>query len=161
MCFAFTNRDTIREDRCAQLCSCAIAWEASWWKRSVRAAVISSACPFDDGVQALLAAKLRQSEYPNIFTCVVGCVFLGTPFRGTKSQTKASLLAEMAETVGLGMNSGLVKLLKEGSEALRDLLDDFVTVAKEANMRLFCFFEQHESDMMKLVSKSSPIKHKV
>lgn len=92
---------------------------------------------------------------------VVGCVFLGTPFRGTKSQSKASLLAEFAQTVGLGVNSGLVKLLKEGSEALSDLLDDFVTIAKEANMRLFCFFEQHESDMMNLVSRSSPIKHKV
>lgn len=92
---------------------------------------------------------------------VVGCVFLGTPFRGTKSQSKASLLAEMAQTVGLGVNSGLVKLLKEGSEALSDLLDDFVTIAKEANMRLFCFFEQHESDMMSLLSKSSPLKHKV
>lgn len=67
----------------------------------------------------------------------------------------------MAQTVGLGVNSGLVKLLKEGSEALGDLLDDFVTVAKEANMRLFCFFEQHESDMLKLLTKSSPIKHKV
>lgn len=92
---------------------------------------------------------------------VVGCVFLGTPFRGTKSQSKASLLAEMAQTVGLGVNSGLVKLLKEGSEVLSDLLDDFVTIAKEANMRLFCFFEQHESDMMSLLSKSSPLKHKV
>lgn len=111
--------------------------------------------------KALLAAKLRQSEYTNLFTCVVGCVFLGTPFRGTKSQSKASLLAEMAETVGLGVNSGLVKILKEGSETLRDLLDDFVIVAKEANMRLFCFFEQHESDMIRLISKSSPLTHKV
>lgn len=92
---------------------------------------------------------------------VVGCIFLGTPFRGTKSQTKASLLAEMAQTVGLGTNSGLVKLLEEGSEVLRDLLDDFVALAKEANMRLFCFFEQHESDMIRLISKSSLIKHKV
>lgn len=106
-------------------------------------------------------AKLRQSEYPNIFPSVVGCVFLGTPFRGTKSQTKASLLAEMAQSVGLGLNSGLVRLLEEGSEVLSDLLDDFVTVAKEANMRLFCFFEQHESDIMKLLSRSSPIKHRV
>ena len=115
----------------------------------------------NDYIQALLAAKLHQSDYPNIFMSVVGCVFLGTPFRGTKSQSKASLLAEMAQTVGLGVNSGLVKLLKEGSEALSDLLDDFVTIAKEANMRLFCFFEQHESDMMSLLSKSSPLKHRV
>ncbi|MCJ1464534.1 hypothetical protein MMC07_003147 [Pseudocyphellaria aurata] len=91
---------------------------------------------------------------------VVGCVFLGTPFQGTKSQHKASLLAEMAQMVGFGMNSGLVKLLEEDSETLKDLLDDFVALAKEASMRLFCFFEQHESDMMRLISKNVPIKHK-
>lgn len=112
-------------------------------------------------VKALLTAKLRQSEYPNVFMSVVGCVFLGTPFLGTKSQHKASVLAEMAQTVGLGMNSGLVKLLEEDSETLKDLLDDFVALAKEASMRLFCFFEQHESDMMKLLSKNVPIKRKV
>lgn len=117
--------------------------------------------PAHNILKALLTAKLRQSDYPNIFMSAVGCIFLGTPFRGTKSQSKASLLADMAQTVGLGINSGLVKLLEGGSETLKDLLDDFVAAAKEANMRLFCFFEQHESDMMRLLSKSSPIKHKV
>ena len=117
--------------------------------------------PANFSVEALLTAKLRQSDYPNIFMSVVGCIFLGTPFRGTKSQTKASLLAEMAQTVGLGMNSGLVKLLEEGSEVLRDLLDDFVALAMHHHLRLFCFFEQHESDMIRLISKSSLIKHKV
>lgn len=67
----------------------------------------------------------------------------------------------MAQTVGLGVNSGLVKLLEEDSETLKDLLDDFVALAKEASMRLFCFFEQHESDMMRLLSKNVPIKRKV
>lgn len=117
--------------------------------------------PINYIAKALLTAKLRQSDYPNIFMSVVGCVFLGTPFRGTRSQTKASLLAEMASTVGLGTNSGLVKLLEEDSETLKDLLDDFVSLAKEANMRLFCFFEQHETDMMRLISKNSLFHHKV
>ena len=120
-----------------------------------------TAVSLNDIMKALLAAKLRQSDYPNIFASVVGCVFLGTPFRGTKSQSKASLLAEMAQSIGLGMNSGLVRILEEGSETLKDLLYEFVGIAKEANMRLFCFFEQHESDMMRLLSKTSPIKHKV
>ena len=92
---------------------------------------------------------------------VVGCVFLGTPFRGTKSQSKASLLADMAKTVGLGVNSGLLKLLEEGSEMLKDLLSDFSSLAREVNMQLFCFFEQHESDMLNLAFKTSHLKHKV
>ena len=103
--------------------------------------------------KALLTAQLRQSDYPNIFMSVVGCIFLGTPFRGTKSQNKATLLAEMAGTVGLGVNSGLVRVLEEGSETLKDLLSDFSALARESNMHLFCFFEQHASDLINLIFK--------
>lgn len=67
----------------------------------------------------------------------------------------------LAEMVDRGTNSGLIKLLGEDSEILRDLLDDFVRVATEAHMRLFCFFEMHESDLTKLVHKKIPMKHKV
>ena len=110
--------------------------------------------------KALLTAQLRQSDYPNIFMSAVGCIFLGTPFRGTKSQNKATLLAEMAETVGLGVNSGLLRVLEEGSETLKDLLSDFSALARETNMHLFCFFEQHASDMINLIFKGSHPKHK-
>ena len=110
--------------------------------------------------KAVIGAQLRQNDYPNIFTSIVGCVFLGTPFRGTKSQSKASTLAELAQTVGLGANSGLLRLLEEGSETLRDLLADFSSLAREANMQLFCFFEQHESDIAKLLFKGPHLKAK-
>ncbi len=110
--------------------------------------------------KALLAAQLRQSDYPNIFMSVVGCIFLGTPFRGTKSQSKATLLAEMAETVGLGVNSGLLRILEEESEILKDLLSDFSALARESNMQLFCFFEQHASDLINLIFKGSHPKRK-
>ena len=110
--------------------------------------------------KALLAAQLRQSDYPNIFMSVVGCIFLGTPFRGTKSQSKATLLAEMAETVGLGVNSGLLRILEEESDILKDLLSDFSTLARESNMQLFCFFEQHASDLINLIFKGSHPKRK-
>lgn len=130
------------------------------WKRLVESGLLTDGI-VNSNLKALLTAQLHQNDYPNIFMSVVGCVFLGTPFQGTKSQHKATVLAEMAQTVGLGVNSGLVKLLEEDSQTLKDLLDDFVALAKEAGMRLFCFFEQHESDMMKLLSKNVPIKHKV
>lgn len=103
--------------------------------------------------KALLFAKLRQSDFPDIFTRVVGSVFLGTPFRGTKSQSKASVFASLAKLFGLGENSNLLRLLKEDSETLRDLLHDFSLLATEAKMRMFCFFEQHESDLVKLAPK--------
>lgn len=61
--------------------------------------------------KALLSARLRQSDRTRIFMSVVGCIFLGTAFPCPKSQSKASLLAEMAETVGLGVgaNSDFIK----------------------------------------------------
>lgn len=110
--------------------------------------------------KAILGAQLRQNDYPNLFTSIVGCVFLGTPFRGTKTQSKAAALAEMASTIGLGVNSGLLKLLEDGSEMLRDLLADFSGLARETNMQLFCFFEQHASDIAKLLFKGPHIKAK-
>ena len=110
--------------------------------------------------KAMLSAQLRQTDYPNLITSVVGCVFLGTPFRGTRSQTKATLLATMAESVGLGVNSGLLRLLEEGSETLKDLLSDFSALARETNIQIFCFFEQHASDMVNLIFKGSHPKHK-
>ena len=67
----------------------------------------------------------------------------------------------MAQSVGLGVNSGLLKLLEEGSETLKDLLADFSSLAREVNMQMFCFFEQHESDVMNMAFKSSHLKHKV
>ncbi|KAF2841729.1 hypothetical protein M501DRAFT_904043, partial [Patellaria atrata CBS 101060] len=102
---------------------------------------------------AVLAAKLHQNYYPNIFSSIVGCVFLGTPFRGTKSQAKASMFAELASAVGLGINSGLMKILEAGNEFLKDLLEQFVSVARDAKIGLFCFWEQYESDTAALLLK--------
>lgn len=103
--------------------------------------------------QALLFAKLRQADYPDLYTSVAGCVFLGTPFRGTKIQSKASAFASFAKLFGLGENSSLLKMLKEDSEPLRDLLHNFSILATEAKMRIFCFFEQHESEILKLAPR--------
>lgn len=103
--------------------------------------------------KTLLNARSQQSEYPNIFRSVVGCVFLGTPFRGTKSKGKALLVAGVAKKLGLGVPSDLIKLLDEDSEILEDLLSKFSTLARESHMRIFCFFEQHPSDLTDLIYK--------
>ena len=103
--------------------------------------------------KALVSAQLRQLDYPNLITSVIGCVFLGTPFRGTKTERKATCLAKMAESIGFGVTSGLLTMLEYGSEMLRDLLSDFSSLARESNMHLFCFFEQHASDMLNMMFK--------
>lgn len=103
--------------------------------------------------KTLLNARSQQSEYPNIFRSVVGCVFLGTPFRGTKSKHKALLVAGIIEKIGLGVPSDLIKLLDEDSEILEDLLSKFSMLARESHMRIICFFEQHPSDLTDLIYK--------
>lgn len=111
--------------------------------------------------KALLTSRLRQNDFPSIFPYVAGCMFLGTPFHGTKSQQKAMVLAHMAETIGMGVPSSLLKLLKEDSEPLIQMLDEFVRLSNEAQIRVFCFFESQASDLAALLMKGLPFKTKV
>jgi hypothetical protein len=91
--------------------------------------------------KALITSRLRQNLFPSIFPSVAGCIFLGTPFKGTKTQSKAMVLAGMAETIGMGVPSSLLKLLEDGSEILNRMLDEFVRLVNDAQIRVFCFFE--------------------
>ncbi|KAF2867482.1 ankyrin repeat-containing domain protein [Massariosphaeria phaeospora] len=110
--------------------------------------------------RALITAQLRQNSFPSIFPFVAGSIFLGTPFRGTQTQAKAMILAEMAETIGLGMSSGLLQILKKDSDTLLRMLDEFVRLCNDAQIRNFCFFESQESDVAALLLKGLPFKRK-
>ena len=87
--------------------------------------------------RALLTAQLRESDYLNIFMSVVGCIFLGTPSRGTKSQSKATLLAETAETVELGVNFGLLRVVEEGLKSFKIYF--LISVPLSENTTYSCF----------------------
>ncbi|CAO2653999.1 Nn.00g107320.m01.CDS01 [Neocucurbitaria sp. VM-36] len=108
--------------------------------------------------KALLTSRLRQNDFPSVYPWVAGCIFLGTPFHGTKTQSKALVLAQMAETIGWGTPSDLVKILEKDSEILNSLLEDFALLARDAQIRLFCFFEQEKSDLVGLFIKGSLFK---
>jgi hypothetical protein len=88
-------------------------------------------------------------------------MFLGTPFHGTSTQSKAMVLAEMAQTVGMGVPSTLLKLLEKDSETLLGMLNDFVKLANDAKIRIFCFYESDKSDIAKLLLKGLPFKSEV
>lgn len=51
------------------------------------------------------------------------------------------VLAGMAETVGMGVTSSLLKLLEDGSDVLKSMLDEFVRLVNDAQIRVVCFFE--------------------
>ncbi len=81
----------------------------------------------------------------------VGVVFLGTPHRGSNSQSKAAILASIVFALGWGEDSALLKAVEKDSEMLNDLLYDFTRTINIASIPLFCFFEQHKSDIAKIV----------
>lgn len=101
--------------------------------------------------KAICVAKARQEDFPLIFPTVIGCIFLGTPFRGTKSQAKASFVANIVSMAGAGQDSSLLKMLEPGSEKLVELGDEFFRIAKQSNLEGFCFFEQQPSDLGKML----------
>jgi hypothetical protein len=68
------------------------------------------------------------------------------------------VLAEMAETIGMGVSSGLLKLLEKDSEVLIRMLDEFVRLTNDAQIRVFCFFESEKSDIAAVLLKKLPFK---
>ncbi len=73
--------------------------------------------------------RLHQGDNRSLFAFVIGSVFLGTPFCGTRTQTRLALFADLASVVGQGTNLGLVELLKYKSPLLVDLLHEFMSLA--------------------------------
>ncbi|KAI4191398.1 MAG: hypothetical protein LQ348_003532 [Seirophora lacunosa] len=101
--------------------------------------------------KALVSAKLHEEDYPFVIRSVAGVVFLGTPHRGSNSQSKASVLASIASSVALGEHSSLLDTLDKDSEILADLLHDFTRTVNTIGIPLFCFFEQWKSDVGKML----------
>lgn len=105
----------------------------------------------DRYTKALVSAKLHKEDYPSVIRSVAGVVFLGTPHRGSNSQSKASVIASVASAVSLGEHSSLLKAVEKDSEMLADLLHDFTRTVNTMSIPLFCFFEQHKSDVTKVL----------
>ncbi|KAF2030967.1 hypothetical protein EK21DRAFT_17600, partial [Setomelanomma holmii] len=97
----------------------------------------------------------RAVEFPFVYPWVAGSIFLGTPFHGL-TEPRAQVLAEMAQGIGAGEAPDIVKFLDKDNEKLGKLLDDFGILARDIQMRLYCFFEQKESDRVRVVVKGMP-----
>ncbi|KAF1952628.1 hypothetical protein CC80DRAFT_451990, partial [Byssothecium circinans] len=108
--------------------------------------------------QALLTSRRRENDFPSIFPWVAGCIFLGTPFRGTKTQSKAMALAGAAKFLGIGASSTLLQLLEKDSEVLTDMVRKFANLTRNAQIRVFCFFESEPSDITGVLRKGLPFK---
>lgn len=61
------------------------------------------------------------------------------------------MIASIASAVSLGEHSSLLKIVDKDSEMLADLLHDFTRTVNTLPIPLFCFFEQHKSDVAKVL----------
>ncbi|KAF3000472.1 hypothetical protein E8E14_000812 [Neopestalotiopsis sp. 37M] len=105
---------------------------------------------------AVVISKLHFEDFPGIIQSLAGIVFLGTPHRGSRAQSPASIIATIASTLGLGEKSSLLTAVQQDSEMLQDLVQDFTRTVNRNSVPLFCFFEQLKSDITKpLKSKKS------
>lgn len=98
-----------------------------------------------------MSAKLHEEDYQFVIRSVAGVVFLGTPHRGYKSKSKASVIASIASAVSHGKHSNLLEDVEKDSEMLADLLHDFTRTVNTISIPLFCFFEQHKSDIAEIL----------
>jgi hypothetical protein len=82
---------------------------------------------------------LHDEDFLNILRCIAGIVFLGTPHKGSATQSKAAIIVSIASMFGQAEPTGLIKVVEKDSEMLNDLIHDF------------CFFEQRKSNLARMM----------
>lgn len=99
----------------------------------------------------MLLANLAAKSGLSLLDRVAGVITLGTPHRGSGSQPVAAIVARIASTARFGEDSKLIECTSKDSEVLNDVIDDFALMARNQGVPIFCFFEQHKSDIAKVV----------
>lgn len=105
--------------------------------------------------KALCLAERQTSLYPDMYECIAGCVFFGTPFNGAPVAEIADYWAKINEKSGIAVNSQLLELLKPGNDSLRELKRDFVEASGKLmqKVELLCFYEQMMTNWDDLIQK--------
>ncbi|QIW94960.1 hypothetical protein AMS68_000478 [Peltaster fructicola] len=91
--------------------------------------------------KALSIAKARK-EYEAIVTCTMGCIFFGTPFRGS-NMAKIALM--YSSVFGNEAYESLLQFMKaEKNDTLEEVVADFVEISAKANppIDLYCVYEE-------------------
>ncbi len=93
--------------------------------------------------QGLLFAE-NEAEFRYIAEQTAGLVALGCPFRGTKMQSIADVVAKLMMLSGA--HWGILRDLAYDNAVLRDKLDAFCRLQKRTSMLACCFFELYSTD---------------
>jgi triacylglycerol esterase/lipase EstA (alpha/beta hydrolase family) len=106
--------------------------------------------------KAVTLAAYRVEEYPNLLSCITGCLFFGTPFHGSAAAGKATMLAELLQKVNQAAVSRVLTFLLPENEALQELRTDFVRICNRLDPPIgnVCFYEQRKTDYTKGIWKA-------
>ncbi|KAF7593472.1 hypothetical protein BBP40_011478 [Aspergillus hancockii] len=100
-------------------------------------------------VKKALAFSSRQTSYKNsrlhsIYTCTYGTIFFGTPHSGSSKAGPLDTAQKLASLVvpkrAALFESSLLQALREGSETLQNITDEFLPLM--ARFRMFFLWEQ-------------------
>ncbi|RYP03605.1 hypothetical protein DL764_005035 [Monosporascus ibericus] len=94
-------------------------------------------------LHALLYAD-RTDELKYLPARTVGFAALGTPFRGTKMQSLAEIVARLLAPVG--SHDGIIAELKQDTKSLTDKVHAFGQLRNKLNIPTWCFVELCDSD---------------
>ncbi|KFY17537.1 hypothetical protein V492_00596 [Pseudogymnoascus sp. VKM F-4246] len=101
--------------------------------------------------------SIRAAEYRNnldLLACTAGIIFLGTPHRGSNFSWLAKAKMRAGSVVGYSTNPDLIDLLNSDSPLLTHVRKAFTRLQhsdKLNNLQLYCYFEQKEMDLVKMV----------
>ena len=96
-----------------------------------------------------------QDQGKDIVDCVAGIIFLGTPFKASEAQSYAKIIGNILSLVDRGSSA----IYETTPQALREQRRDFVRIVNRQHIPLCCFFEQHRSNIGRVLG--SPIRHYV
>jgi hypothetical protein len=98
--------------------------------------------------KAIVLSDSRIDKFPKLFESIVACSFFGTPFKGTAIASAAWMLSKVGAKLDVAASSKLLELMEEGNESLRELVNDFLRLAKKLNpgIDLHCFWEEQPTD---------------
>jgi hypothetical protein len=101
--------------------------------------------------KAITLATFQPADYPNLLSCITGCLFFGTPFKGSDATGKAIILADLLQPINQAAVSRVLTFLVPGNEALDELRRDFARICNKLEPRIgnVCFYEQNKTDYVK------------
>ncbi|KAM0216980.1 hypothetical protein ACHAQD_007699 [Fusarium lateritium] len=99
-------------------------------------------------VQDALMYAHREKQYHHILHHIKGFISLGTPFRGTKVQWAADLMARIMRFAG--SHHHILSLLVYDNPQLRDKVHSLGRLRKTFSFPIFCFFELNQTQFAKI-----------